>query len=89
MSFAVVRAESDFHHELRAGDVVALQSTTIELGEKSATFRHHLMNVVTGKVAMSTVFKGVLLDLEKRKAISIPEDIRGAAAQLIAANTRS
>jgi acyl-CoA thioesterase FadM len=33
MSFAVVRAETDFHHELRPGDVVVLESTVRKLGE--------------------------------------------------------
>jgi acyl-CoA thioester hydrolase len=83
-SFAVVRAETDFHHELHPGDVVALESTVLKLGEKSATFHHRLKNVATGNIAMSTDFKCVLLDLEKRQATSIPDDIRATAAQLIA-----
>ena len=37
ISFAVVRAETDFHHELRPGDVMALEPTVLTLGEKSAT----------------------------------------------------
>jgi acyl-CoA thioester hydrolase len=37
MAFAVVHAETDFHHELHAGDVVALDSTVLKIGEKSAT----------------------------------------------------
>jgi acyl-CoA thioesterase FadM len=41
-SFAVVRAETEFHHELYAGDVTALESTIIQVGEKSATFHHRL-----------------------------------------------
>lgn len=80
MSFAVVRAETDFHRELRAGDVILLGSTIVKLGEKSATFRHHLTNAGNGQLAMSTEFKCVLLDLEKRQAMQIPEDIRAAAA---------
>jgi acyl-CoA thioester hydrolase len=87
MSFAVVRAETDFHRELRAGDVVVLESTIVKLGEKSATFQHCLKNVATGDTAMSTEFKCVLLDLGKRQATSIPDDIRAAAAELIAAGT--
>jgi acyl-CoA thioester hydrolase len=75
ISFAVVRAETDFHHELRPGDVMALEPTVLTLGEKSATFHHRLKNVATGTVAMSTEFKCVLLDLEKRKATLIPNDI--------------
>ena len=82
MSFAVVRAETDFHQELRAGDVVALESTALKLGERSATFHHRLRNVATDALAMSTEFKCVLLDLEKRQASRIPDDIRSAAIKV-------
>jgi acyl-CoA thioesterase FadM len=83
ISFAVVRAETDFHRELRAGDVVALESTVLKVGEKSATFQHRLKNVATGTIAMNTEFKCVLLNLERRQATLVPEDIRAAAARLI------
>jgi acyl-CoA thioester hydrolase len=89
ISFAVVRAETDFHHELRPGDVMALESTVLTLGEKSATFHHRLKNVATGNIAMSTEFKCVLLDLEKRKATLIPDDIRAAATQLMTDQVKS
>jgi len=82
LSFAVVRAETDFHRELHAGDVVALESTIVKLGEKSVTFHHRLRDVAADAIAMSTEFKCVLLDLEKRQAAVIPEDIRGAAVKL-------
>jgi acyl-CoA thioester hydrolase len=74
ISFAVVRAETDFHRELRAGDVMALESTVLTLGERSVTFHHRLKDAATGNIAMSTDFKCVLLDLENRKAIPIPND---------------
>ena len=83
LSFAVVRAETDFHRELLAGDVVVLESAVSKLGEKSATFRHRLKNAATGGIAMSTEFKCVLLDLDRRQATAIPDDVRAAAAQLI------
>jgi acyl-CoA thioester hydrolase len=83
LSFAVVRAETDFHRELHVGDVVALESTVLKLGEKSATFRHRLKNAASGDLAMSTDFKCVLLDLEKRQASAIPGDVRAAASELI------
>ena len=86
ISFAVVRAETNFHRELHPGDVIALESTVLTLGEKSATFHHRLKDVATGNIAMSTDFKCVLLDLETRKATSIPDDIRSAAAQLMSAS---
>jgi len=86
MSFAVVHAETDFHRELRAGDVMALESAVLTLGDKSATFQHRLRNLSTGSVAMTTDFKCVLLDLKRREAIPIPDDIRTAAAELAVAN---
>jgi acyl-CoA thioester hydrolase len=79
LSFAVVRAETEFHHELRAGDLIALETTILKVGEKSVTFHHRLRNVATDEIAMSTEYKCVLLDLEQRHAVVIPEDIRDAA----------
>jgi acyl-CoA thioester hydrolase len=81
LSFAVVRAETEFHHELHAGDVIALETTLVKIGEKSATFHHRLRNVATDEIAMSTEFICVLLDLETRQAAVIPEDIRNVAAR--------
>ena len=79
LSFAVVRAETEFHRELYAGDVTALESTIVKVGEKSATFHRRMRNVATNDLAMSTEFKCVLLDLEKRRPSIVPEDIRNAA----------
>jgi acyl-CoA thioester hydrolase len=81
LSFAVVRAETEFHRELYAGDVIALESTILKVGRKSATFHHRLRNVATGELAMSTEFKCVLMDLDKRQSTAVPEDIRKAAAE--------
>lgn len=85
MSFAVVHAETDFHRELRSGDIMVLESTVLKLGTRSATFQHRLTNLSGGNVAMTTDFRCVLLDLRKREAISIPDDVRAAAAELAAA----
>jgi acyl-CoA thioesterase FadM len=82
-SFAVVRAESDFQREVRAGDLIVLESTVLKVGEKSVTFEQRLRQVATGDTAMRTIFKCVLLDLESRQAAIIPDDIRAAAAQLV------
>jgi acyl-CoA thioester hydrolase len=64
LSFAVVRAETEFHRELHAGDVIALESTILRVGGKSAVFHHRLTNVATEGVAMSTEFSCVLLERE-------------------------
>ena len=61
---------------------MVLESTVLKLGEKSVTFQHRLKNLSAGSVAMTTDFKCVLLDLKKREVISIPDDVRVAAAEL-------
>jgi acyl-CoA thioester hydrolase len=87
ISFAVVHAETDFHRELRAGDVIALESTVRAVGDKSATFHHRLRNVATGVVAMDTEFRCAFLDLHSRRAVAVPDDIRHAAARRFSAGS--
>lgn len=84
MSFAVVHADTDFMAELVAGDVIALRSAVETIGRKSVEFRHELINVTSGQTVMSTKFKCVLLDLEKRQATEIPTDVRERMAALSA-----
>jgi acyl-CoA thioester hydrolase len=76
LSFAVVHAETDFRAELIAGDVIALRSGVEAIGRRSAQFRHELINVASGETAMTTRFTCVLLDLERRVAVELPDDIR-------------
>jgi acyl-CoA thioesterase FadM len=76
LSFAVVHADTDFSAELLAGDVIALRTGIEAIGRKSAEFRHELINVASGQTVMGTTFKCVLLDLERRVAVEVPQDIR-------------
>lgn len=84
LSFAVVRAESDFKSEIIEGEVIALQTAIEEVGNRSAVFRHRLIKVEDNTIAFETRFRCVLLDLEKRKASVIPDDIRRKASEYIA-----
>ncbi|HSE43324.1 MAG TPA: thioesterase family protein [Acidobacteriota bacterium] len=79
ISFAAVRAQMEFHHELYSGDVIFLESALVRIGTKSATFRHRLKNAATLEVAMSAEFQCALLDLNERRAVVIPDDVRIAA----------
>ena len=82
MSFAVVSAESKFIRELAAGDVVRLLSSVAAIGNKSATFSHHLENVESQGIVFETNFKCVLLDLNERVAREIPDDVRLALERI-------
>ncbi len=79
LSFAVVRAESDFKSEVSAGEVVYLESGIEELGTKSAMFRHRLIRLEDRGVTFETLFRCALLDLESRRAAEIPDDVRAKA----------
>lgn len=81
LSFAVVNAESNFRAELSAGDAIKLQTSIIETGSKSITFRHRLIRADGDTLAFETVFKCVLLNLETRRAAEIPADIRERAIE--------
>ncbi len=81
LSFAVVNAQSDFLAELSAGDGIRLETSVMEIGSKSMTFRHRLIRSEGDTLAFETVFKCVLLSLETRRAAEIPDDVREKAAQ--------
>lgn len=82
LSFAVVRAETDFKRELRAGDVIALESTMTRISEKLAVFHHRLRRLPTDEIAMTTEYRCVILDLDRRRALAVPDDIRSASIAL-------
>jgi YbgC/YbaW family acyl-CoA thioester hydrolase len=81
LSFAVVNAQSDFRAELSAGDAIRLETSVLEIGSKSMTFRHRLIRSEEDTLAFETVFKCVLLSLETRRAAEIPDDVRETATQ--------
>ena len=62
LSFAVVRAESDFRAELSAGDAIRLETSIIAIGTKSLSFRHRLVRSEDDATAFETEFKCVMLD---------------------------
>lgn len=79
LSFAVVRAETDFRREMRAGDAFVLDSAIRQMGDKLVVFEHHLRNDLASEIAMTCIYKCVLLDLDRRRAVPVPSDIRQAA----------
>ena len=83
LSFAVVHAESDFKSEVGAGEAIFLRTGVDEIGGKSITFRHQLVRVEDGEIVFETVFRCVLLDLNSRRAVTIPDDVRVKAQAFI------
>ena len=79
LSFAVVNAQSDFLKECHAGDSIWLETGVEQVGTKSMTFRHTLFRAPDNDKVFTTRFKCVLLDLEQRRAVEVPDDIRQKA----------
>lgn len=87
LSFAVVHAESNFKAELSAGEAIRLDTSIIEIGSKSITFRHCLIRFEDNAVAFETQFKCVMLNLETRRAAEVPEEVRQKAIEWLDAQT--
>lgn len=79
LSFAVVHTAADFCRELHVGDAIALDSTITRMDDKLVVFHHQLRTGHGGHVAMAVHYKCVLLNLERRRAVAVPDDIRSAA----------
>ena len=82
LSFAVVRAESDFKAELRAGEVILLRTGIEQIGGKWMQFRHQLVRAEDDFIAFETAFRCVLLDLTTRRAVELPDDVCNKARDL-------
>ena len=83
IAFAAARVESDFRREFTAGDEMVLESALERVGTKSITVRHRLRHAASGEEAMQTVVTAVLMDLQARKSVVIPDDLRAGALAML------
>ena len=72
-----------YKRELCAGDVITVRSAVLEIKDKSVRFTHEMTNDETRELAASTVLVGVCIDLESRRAVALPADVRASAAGLV------
>ncbi len=77
LAFVVVHGDTNFRAELKAGDVIRLETGVTEVANKTATFHHRLFNVEKEVLSFETYFKCVLMNLDTRRAVVLPDDIRG------------
>lgn len=76
LAFVVVHGENNFKAELKAGDVIRMETGVSEIANKTATFHHCLFKTETETLSFDTHFKCVLMNLDTRRAVKIPDDIR-------------
>jgi len=80
---AAVEQHIEYKRELRAGDLVTVRSSLLEVREKSVRFRHEMTSDLSGELVATMVVVGVCIDLKTRKARPLPGGLRDAAAALV------
>ncbi len=69
---AAVQQNITYKRELRAGDIVSIQSSVLEIREKVIRFFHEMYNDETGEIAATAEMTGVHLDTVLRKSCPFP-----------------
>ncbi len=70
--------------QLFAGDVVTITTGFRAVGNKTFRFVHRFTDLESGEVTASIEVLSCLLDLERRKALVIPDEVRARIAERIA-----
>ncbi len=74
-SFAVVLADSEFLAEVHEGEVLLVRPGIRSIGTRSAVF-DTLITREGGEAVFRSAWTSALLDLDSRRAVAIPDDLR-------------
>src|SRR6185312_13040963 len=77
---AAVQQNITYKRELLAGDIVAVTSRLVSIGDKSIRFVHEMRNAETGEIAATCECVGVHMDRQARRSTAFAPAIREAAA---------
>ena len=83
---AAVEQHIEYKRELRAGDLVTIRSSVLEIRDKSIRMRHEMRNDDTGEVAATSIIVAVHMDTTTRKGCPLPLDVRECAILMIEGN---
>ena len=81
-----VRHTINYQAEVSAGDLLEVRAELIKVGGKSMTISYEMINLGSGDVAATLESVVVLFDLEKRCAVTIPDDLRATAQRHVKAD---
>lgn len=87
LGLAAAEQNIRYRREVRAGDLVVIESAILECAEKTITMTHRLINAESGEIAMTMGGVGICMDLERRAACALPPEVRAAAERLMAMET--
>lgn len=71
-----VEQRIQYKRELHAGDAVKIQSSLLEVKDKSIFMLHKMVDEGSGEVAATMLVIGVHIDARIRKAIRLPDEVR-------------
>lgn len=80
---AAVQQNITYKRELRAGDVLTISTTVLEVREKSIRCLHEMTKDSSGETAALSEVTGVHIDTRIRRSIELPPEIRRRASDLI------
>lgn len=78
-----VEQNIQYKAELMAGDIITIHSEIIECKDKSIKFRHEMRNSESGDIAAITILTGLYFDKVKRKAISLPDEVKAKIQSMV------
>lgn len=81
-----VRHTINYQAEVDAGDLLEVRAELLKVGGKSMTVSYEMINLGSGDVAATLESVVVLFDLENRRAVTIPDELRSVAKQHIKAD---
>ncbi len=81
-----VRHTINYATEVNAGDLLEVRAELVKVGGKSVTIAYEMINLGSGHVAATLESVMVLFDLEKRIAVTIPDDLRKTALRRVGAD---
>jgi acyl-CoA thioester hydrolase len=79
----VVTLTIDFHHEIRAGQLVLIRGAVTRVGTKSFAheMRFYEADAMTHCATQKTV--EVCFDTKARKSVALPDEVRGKLAKIV------
>ncbi len=76
LGMVVLEQVINYHRELFEDDVVYVESTLLDIGNKAFTLLHEMYNGKTKELSATMKIVGVLFDKVNRKALPFPTDKR-------------
>jgi acyl-CoA thioester hydrolase len=83
LATVIARTTTDFIHEIRAGELIVVESAFTRLGTKSLDCMHRMKNAENGTLCATQHVVEVFFDPEARKPCAMPDDLRTALQAIL------